>query len=67
MNQAVDFELFLYADDSSLVYLQKEAKERKLNLSKSFCNICDWFVDVELTIYFGDDKIKNIKCLFLLL
>ena len=29
MNQALDYELFLYADGSSLVYQQKEIKEIK--------------------------------------
>ena len=41
MNQAVDGELFLYADGSCLLYQDRDAKEIEQNLSKSFSNICD--------------------------
>ena len=29
-------------------------------LSEDFENLCDWFVDNELIIHFGDDKAKSI-------
>ena len=60
MSQAVDCELFLYADDSCLVFQHKEVKEIEKQLNKDFSNICDWFIDNKLSIHFGDDKTKSI-------
>ena len=55
--QAVDCELFLYADDSCLVY-QHRAIEK--NLNNNFSSICNWFVNNKLRIHFGEDKTKCI-------
>ena len=60
LKQAVDCDLFLYADDSCLVYQHKDVKEIERNLNKNFSNVCDWFVDNKLSIYFGEDKTKCI-------
>ena len=60
MKQAVDCDLFLYADDSCLVYQHKDVKDIERNLNKSFSNVCDWFVDNKLSIHFGEDKTKCI-------
>ena len=54
--QAVDCDLFLYADDTCLLF-QHNDLERKL--TKNFSNICDWFVDNKLSIQFGEDKTKS--------
>ena len=56
MSQAVDCDLFLYADDTCLLF-QHNDLERKL--TKDFSNICDWFVDNKLSIQFGEDKTKS--------
>ena len=32
--------------------------EKQLNVD--FSDICDWFVDNKLSIYFGEDKTKSI-------
>ena len=53
MKQAVDCDLFLYADDSCLVYQHKDVQEIGRNLNKNFSNVCDWFVDNKLSIHFG--------------
>ena len=45
LKQAVDCDLFLYADDSCLVYQHKDMKEIERNLNKNSSNVCDWFVD----------------------
>ena len=58
LKQAVDCDLFLYADDSCLVYQHKDMKEVERNLNKNFSNVCDWFVDNRLSIHFGEDKTK---------
>ena len=60
LKQAVDCDLFLYADDSCLVYQHKDVKEIERNLNKNFSNVCDWFVDNKLSIHFGEDKTKCI-------
>ena len=44
MKQAVNCDLFLYADDSCLVYQHNDVSIIEQNLNKNFSNICDWFV-----------------------
>ena len=60
MPQAVDYDLFLYADDTCLLYQHKYLDQINKELTKRFCNICDWFVDNKLRIHFRDDKTKSI-------
>ena len=60
MPRSVECDLFLYADDSCLVYQHKDVKEIENRLNKDFENLCDWFVDNKLSIHFGDDKTKLI-------
>ena len=50
MNEAVDFDLFLYVDDSCLVHQHKEAKD--------FLYVSDRFKDNKLSIHFREDKAK---------
>ena len=43
--------------------LNKTSKDKALKIILKidiFENICDWFVDNKLNIYFGDDKVKSI-------
>ena len=42
MKQTVDYDLFLYTDDSCLVYQQENVKEIEKNLNKDFSNVCNW-------------------------
>ena len=60
MPQAVKSNLFLYADDSCLVFQGKDAIEIEKELNEDFTNICEWFVDNRLSIHFGQDKTKSI-------
>ena len=60
MKQAVDCDLFLYIDDSCLVYQHKDAKEIEGNLNNNFSDVCDRLVDNKLSIHFGEDKTKCI-------
>ena len=60
MKQAVDCDLFLYIDDSCLVYQHKDAKEIEGNLNNNFSDVCDRLVDNKLSIHFGEGKIKCI-------
>ena len=60
MLQAVNCDLLLYADDTSLIFQHKDIKIIEQQLNKNFSNICDWFVDNKLSIHFGEDKTKSI-------
>ena len=60
MPQSVVCDLFLYADDSCLVYQHKVLSKIEEQSNKDFTNICDWFVDNKLSIHFGEDKTKSI-------
>ena len=60
MEQAVDCDLFLYVDNSCLVYQHKDMKEIDRNVNKKLSDICDWFVDNKLSIPFGAGKTKCI-------
>ena len=53
MPQAVDCDLFLYADDACLLFQHNDLERIKEELIKNFSNICDWFVDNKLSIHFG--------------
>ena len=59
MPQAVYCVLFLYADDTCLLFQHKDLEWIK-ELTKNFSNICNWFVDNKLSIHFGEDKTKSI-------
>ena len=60
MSQAVNSNLFLYADDSCLMFQHKEVEEIERVLNIDFENICDWFVDNRLSIHFGEGKTISI-------
>ena len=60
MPQAIDCELFLYADDSCLVHQHRDVKAIDTKLNKNFLSVCDWVVDDKLSIHFGEDKTKCI-------
>ena len=60
MPQAVDCDLFLYTDDTCLLFQHKGLERIKEELTKNLSNICDWFVDNNLSIHFGEDKTKSI-------
>ena len=61
MPQASDkCDLFLYADDSCLIFQSKDIDKIESVLNAEFSNLCDWFVDNKLSIHFGQDKTKSI-------
>ena len=60
MPLAVKSNLFLYVDDSCLMYQQRNVEEIEKQLNKNFENVCDWFVDNKLSIHFGENKTKSI-------
>ena len=60
MLQAVDCDLFLYADDTCLLFQHKDLERMNEELFKNVSNICDWFLDSKLSIHFGKYKTKSI-------
>ena len=66
MPQAVSSNLLLYADDSCLVFQEKDVIETERRLNRDFKNICEWFVDnivftlvkIRLNLYF---LLLNVK------
>ena len=60
MPQAVETDLFLYGDDTGLVFQHKDIDKMNEQLNKDFHNICLWFIDNKLSIHFGEDKTKCI-------
>ena len=60
MSQSVNSELYLYADDSCILFQNKNIKSINDQLNLDFSSICDWFVDNKLSIHFGEDKTKCI-------
>ena len=59
MPMAVKCNLFLYADDTCLVFQSKNVKDIEKQLNEDFAHICDWFVDNKLSSHFGEDKTKS--------
>ena len=60
MPQAVKSNLFLYVDDSYLMYQHRDVEKIEKQLNKDLENVCDWFVDSKLRIHLGEDKTKSI-------
>ena len=60
MLMAVKCDLFLYADDTCLVFQNKNVKDIEKHLNEIFANICDWLVHNKLSIHFGEHKTKFI-------
>ena len=52
--------LFLYADDTCLVFQSKNVKTIEKQLNEDFTNICDGFIDNKLGIPFSEDKTMSI-------
>ena len=60
MSQAVKPNLPLHANDSCIMYQDKEIAKIEKILAKKTKNVFDWFVDNKLSIHFWDDKTKSI-------
>ena len=61
MPQAVDWDLFLYTDETYLLFQLKDLERIKEEFTKNVSNICD-FPIYELSIYFEEDKTGSILC-----
>ena len=56
MPHAVDCDLFLYSDDTCLLF--QHPKRIKEENPQNFFNIIDWYADNTLSIHFGEDKLN---------
>ena len=60
MFQAGNCDLFLYADDTCLIFQHENVKEIEDQLHLNFSGLCDWFIKNKLSIHMGEDKTKSI-------
>ena len=56
MPQVVTSNLFLYADDSCLMFQHEKVEDIEKLLNNDFENICNWFVDSRLNFSLGKDE-----------
>ena len=60
MPQAVNSDILLYANDTCLIYTDKDIKTIEEQLNTDFSSLCDWFIDNKVSVHFGDGKTKSI-------
>ena len=60
MQQAIDSELLLYADDACLAFQHRNIKTIEKHLNRAFSTLVDGSVDNRLSVHFGEDKRKSI-------
>ena len=75
MAWAVDCDLLLYADDSCLIFRDKDIEKIDSTSNRNFNSVCDWFFGKQTkpsswrtqtkSILFGRKKCKNLKSLTL--
>ena len=56
MTRAVDCDLLLYADDSCLIFRDKDIEKIDSTLNRNFISLCDWFLENKLSIHFGKTR-----------
>ena len=64
MLMTVKCNLFLYVDDTCLVFQSKNVKDIENQLNEVFGNIWDKFVDNKLSIHFGKGETSSILFVF---
>ena len=60
MQEAIDCDLFLYPNDTCLLFQRNDLERIKELLTNNFFNMFDWFLDNKLSIIFREDKTKSI-------
>ena len=51
---------YLYADETCTFYQHEGIKKIENVLNKEFSSLCQWFIENEMSIPFGEDKTKSI-------
>ena len=60
MPQAVKSDFLLYADDTCLMYTDKDIESIEEQLNTDLSSFCDCFIDNKLSVHFGEGKTKLI-------
>ena len=55
-----DTDSYLHADDTCILYQHEYVEKIENVLNKAFSSLCQWFIDNNLSIHFGEDKTKSI-------
>ena len=50
----------LYADDTCIYHQYRDIQKIENVLIKEFSSLCEWFIDIKLSIHSGEDKTKAI-------
>ena len=50
---------YLFTDDTSIFYQDKDDKKTEKTLNKKFWSLCESLIENKLSIHFGNDKNKN--------
>ena len=50
----------LAIDDTCVPYIHQNVEYIEKNLNSDFSNICEWLIDKNVSVQFGEDKTKNI-------
>lgn len=58
MQAVCDCNLFLYADDSALLVLDKDVSRIQVNLGEELCMVRDWLSEIKLLLHLG--KMESI-------
>ena len=51
-----DSQTYIYVDNNSILYQDKNVGEMENVLNKILANVCEWFIDHKLSIHFGETK-----------
>ena len=51
-----DSQTYIYVDNNSILYQDKNVGEMENVLNKIFANVCEWFIDNKLSFHFGETK-----------
>ena len=60
MLQAFERHLWLYADDTCSLFQHKDITRIEAVLNKNFSMLCEWSVNINFSVHFGEDKTKSI-------
>ena len=60
MPMTVKCNLFLYSNDTCLVFQYKNVTYIEKQFNENFSNKCNWLVDNKVSIHFDKDKTKSI-------
>ena len=51
---------FLFADDTNILYADKNLRSLELIVNQEFCKLCDWLTANKLTLNIKKNKLRHI-------